>query len=104
MSKDLRSLKKYWKKISKRRITESGRASNKPCFLYFASITANTTGPAGATLRDGHSVRGEAIIDLAADVSSLNTLEFNEPLYFDKGLYVDLGNNVTSVLVQFLGA
>jgi hypothetical protein len=99
---DLRSMKRYFKKLANRRVTESSRIWEKPCFLYSVTLTATGDGVATATLRNGHEETDEAILDLAAQTSSMQQAHFSPPIYFSKGLYADLGENVTSALVHFL--
>lgn len=102
MDDDIKTLKRFSKKLIHRRITKSSRAWNKPCLIYSASITGSDAGGATAVLRDGHGTADKEVIDLAAPISSMDKMRFSPPIYLDKGLYVDVGENVTSVLVHFL--
>jgi hypothetical protein len=104
MDDDIKALKRFSKKLIHRRVDESSSVWKKPCLLYSAAITGSTTGVTTAVLRDGHGTSGKAIIDLAAVTSAMEKVRFAPPLYFDNGLYVDLGANVTSVFVHFLPA
>jgi hypothetical protein len=99
---DLETLKKYWKETETERMTADGQAYGKPAFLYAAHLTANTSGAATATIKDGHSTAGEVKVDLAALTSSKDNRNFDPPIYCKRGIYVDVGENVTSVIVHFL--
>jgi len=101
---DLTTMKKYWKDLEYDRTVVDKRVSNRPCFLYAAHLVATTGGAATAVIRDGHDTSGEAVVDLAALTSSCDPREFDPPIYLKKGLYVDVGSNVTAVLVHFLPA
>lgn len=91
-----------WKKYGYMRVTADSLICPEPCFLVSVCLVANATGASTAVIRDGHNTGGEAVIDLAALTSSKDNRSYNPPLFFKKGLYVDVGSNVTSVLVQYL--
>lgn len=99
---DLETQKAYWKELEYERVTIDGRVSNKPTFLYSVALVASTGGAATAVIRDGHDTSADAAIDLAALTSSYDFRKFDPPLYLKKGLYVDVGSNVTAVLVHYL--
>ena len=101
---DLETIKKYWKGIEYDRTAVDKKVCNRPVFLYAAHLVASTGGVATAVIRDGHDTGGEAVVDLAALTSSCDPRKFDPPIYLKKGLYVDVGGNVTSVLVHFLPA
>lgn len=101
---DLETIKAYWKETQIERITADGQAFPRAAFLYAAHLTASTGGAATAVIRDGHATTADAKIDLAALTSSKDNRNFDPPIYFKKGIYVDVGENVTSVIVNFLPA
>lgn len=99
---DLETMERYWKELEHDRATADKKSCNRPCFLYAAHLTAGTGGAATAVIRDGHDSNGEIKVDLAALTSSKDNRNFDPPVYFKKGLYLDVGDNVTSVIVHFL--
>lgn len=101
---DLVTMEIYWKALEYDRATADKKISNRPVFLYAAHLVASSVGAATAIIRDGHDTNGEAVVDLAALTSSVDPRKFDPPIYLKKGLYVDIGSNVTSVLVHFLHA
>ena len=101
---DLETIKQYWKEGQTERITADGQAYAKPAFLYAAHLTADTVGAATAVIRDGHGTTGDIKVDLAALTSSKDNRNFDPPIYCKKGIYVDVGSNVTSVIVHFIPA
>jgi hypothetical protein len=101
---DLETMKGYWKETQTQRLTTDGEAYQHGAFLYAAHLTASTVGVATAVIRDGHNTDGEIKVDLAALTSSKDNRNFDPPIYFKKGIYVDVGDNVTSVIVHFLPA
>jgi len=101
---DLESMKAYWKEMEVRETSVDAKFSNGPCFLSAAHLVAGSGGAATAIIRDGHDISGEAKVYLAALTSATDPRFFNPPIYFKKGLYVDVASNVTSVLVHFLPA
>lgn len=98
---DLETIQKYWKQLEHERATTDKKAYNRSCFLHAAHLTAATGGVATAVIRDGHDSGGEIKVDLAALTSSKDNRNFDPPLYFKKGLFIDVGDNVTSVIVHF---
>ena len=101
---DLRTMEIYWKGLEYDRAVVDKKVCNRPVFLYAAHLVAGTGGVATAVIKDGHDTGGEAVVDLAALTSSCDARRFDPPIYLKKGLYVDVGSNVTSVLVHFLPA
>ncbi len=101
---DLETLRGYWKDTEYDRVVADKKVCNRPCFLYAAHLVAGAGGAATAVIRDGHDTGGEAVVDLAALTSSNDPRRFDPPIFFKKGLYVDIGSNVTSVLVHFMPA
>jgi hypothetical protein len=99
---DLETIESYWMRAEWERITADKKITGRPCFLYAAHLTASAVGAATAVVRDGTETAAEAVINLAALTSSFDTRNFDPPIYLKKGLYVDVGDNVTSVLVHFL--
>ncbi len=99
---DLETIKEYWKELESEETSVDKKFSNGPCFLSAAHLTASSGGAATAIIRDGHDITGEAKIYLSALTSATDPRFFNPPIYFKKGLYVDVGLNVTSVMVHFL--
>jgi hypothetical protein len=99
---DLESIKQYWKETEKERTAVDLLVHGRPCFLYAAQLAAGTGGAATAVIRDGHDTGAEAVMDLAALTSSNDSRNFDPPIYLKKGLYIDVGSNVTSVLVHYL--
>ena len=99
---DLETMEIYWKELEYDRTAVDKKVHNRPCFLYAAHLVAGTGGAATAVIRDGHDTGGEAVVDLAALTSSCDPRKFDPPIFLKKGLYVDVGSNVASVLVHFL--
>lgn len=97
-------MKEYWKDLELDETAVDKKVSNGPCFLSAAHLTASSGGAATAIVRDGHDTTGEAKIHLAALTSATDPRFFNPPLFFRRGLYIDVGSNVTSLLVHFLPA
>lgn len=83
-------------------VTADEKVSGRPCFLYAAHLAAGTGGAATAIIRDGTETAADAVITLAALTSSFDVRNFDPPIYFKKGIHVDVGNNVTSVLVVYM--
>ena len=92
---------KLCKTFTSRRATESGLITSGPALVFSAHMVAGETGAATAALYPSHGAFGEPLVDLAAIQSSVDPRVFVPPIYFDQGVWVEFGDNVTSVLVQF---
>jgi len=78
--------------------------SSRAAYVFSVTISSNGSGESDAVLRDGVDATGEIVLDLYCADEEQHQLEFNVPVYFRKGIFVDYGTNVQSVVVQFLGA
>ena len=87
--------------FSSRRATESGLITSGPALIFSVYMVAKATGDATAALYDTHGAFGKPLVDLAAVQSSTDPRVFVPPIYFDQGVWVEFGDNVASVLVQF---
>jgi len=94
--------KKDWKEWQWNRSTASGRVCLTPCFLSHVSLTADAVGAAVAAIYDGHGTAEDKVTDLGAVQHGHTPYPFNPPLFLRKGLFVEIGANVKSVLVHFL--
>jgi hypothetical protein len=99
---DLETMEDYWKMLEHDLVAADKKVCNRPCYLYAAQLVSNTSGASTAVIRDGHDTSGEVVVDLAALTSSNDPRRWDPPIYFKKGLFVDIGTNVTSVLVHYL--
>lgn len=101
---DIETMMTYWKELDHELVAADKKVCNGPCFLYGAALVSTTGGASTAVIRDGHDTSGDPAVDLAALTSSNDPRMFDPPIYLKKGLFVDIGSNVTSVLVHFLRA
>ena len=101
---DLETMESYWKRLDFELTTADKKVSNGPSFVYAAHLVANTGGVGTAIIRDGHDTSGEAVISLSALTSSNDPRKFDPPLYFKKGIFVDVVANVGSILIHFMRA
>ena len=101
---DLETMEIYWKELEYDRSAVDKKVCNRPVFLYAAHLVATSGGASTAVIRDGHDSNGDIVIDLAALTSSSDIRKFDPPLYLKKGLFVDVGAFVASVLVHFMPA
>ena len=101
---DLETMENYWKQAEYDETAVDKKVCNRPCFLYAAHLTGSAGAVATAIIRDGHDTGGEAVVYLAAVTSGNDIRNFDPPIYFKKGLYIDVVSNATSVLVHFMPA
>ena len=100
MEDDTGKAKPEWKKLVKLRVTETAHAWKQPCFIHFVSITADPAGPATAIIRDGNNGSAQQLLNMTAQASDMTPLRFKPPLYFERGVHIEIGSNVTSVFLH----
>ena len=90
------------KKIRLERVTLDGVVCNSPCLLYSVIIASDGVGEGDADLYDGTSIQDERKLDLYTVDEMMYELIFNTPVYMRKGIYIDIGTNCESVVVQYM--
>jgi len=73
---------------------------NGPCELEYFNV-APSAGAAECALYNGVDTSGELIIPVYLAVQLNYEYNPNPPIYCSKGLFIDIGDNVTGVLVQW---
>jgi len=99
---DLITQMEAWKEAQVDQVTADKLVCGKPCFLLSACLVASSVGAATVVLRDGHSTSGDALITLGAPTSGNDHRNFSFPIYFKKGLYADVGSNVTELDLHYI--
>ena len=69
-------------------------------YLVDAILSAAAGGASTVTIYDGHNTSGKVLVILSCVASTKDHLNPREPIPFENGLYVDVGSNVASLLVQ----
>ena len=86
--------------ISRQWVTASALLAEKECELLFAYLVPSAAN-ASVTLYDGENTTGDLIATLKEAAVSGHEFTPPVPIYCRKGLYVDVGSNVTGVLVMW---
>lgn len=76
--------------------------AEKECELLFAYLVPSAAA-ADATLYDGENTTGRLIVTLKTAAATGHKFKPPVPVYCSKGLYVDIGSNVTGVFVMWRG-
>lgn len=82
-------------------LTADQLVSKVPTFVKHVCLTAGTGGAATALVYNGVDVSGELKIALSAIASTHFEDTYETPICFDKGIYIDVGSNVTLFTIQF---
>lgn len=90
------------KAIHSQRCAVDTAVTDSPALVYSLTLCSDGGGIADAVVYDGSSAKGDRKIDLRVIDDDMRPLMFNPPLYFARGIFVDVGSNVDSVLVQYL--
>lgn len=89
------------KGISWLTVTADTLVSTKPVWFYGAIILTSVTG-GDATIYNGHdAAAGRKWARLEGIANESRPVIFPKPFLFDRGLYIDVGSDVTEVTVGF---
>ncbi len=93
---------KEWKKVATVYTTADRLICPTPCFLFsfFASGYKNDNGE--LHLYDGHGAIGNPKYHIRVAATDSKFLDFSVPVYFTKGMYLDIVNKIDSVTIQYL--
>ncbi|MHA2265232.1 MAG: hypothetical protein ACXAEN_22790 [Candidatus Thorarchaeota archaeon] len=87
--------------IRTERTTGNQVVSNTPSLLFSIIICSDSNGAATATIYDGSSTAANQKIDVAVIDDDMRDLVFNPPMYFSRGIYVEHGSNITSIVIRY---
>lgn len=90
------------KELQFERLTIDGVVCQGPAVLFNADLVGAAGGASTAIVFDGNSTAGRVMINLAAVTSTADRAPYNQGLFFPRGIYVDVGANVTSVSFLFI--
>lgn len=90
---------KDWEMI---KVTADGQEVKGPCLLKSIQVRSGSGGVGVATLYDGSSASGKDVVCITAATSRCSRNDYDMPVYFPKGIYVDLGTNAEFVRIQIL--
>lgn len=92
---------KDWAEWITRNISINQILCPSPCFVTHICLSSTTGGVSTTSVYNGVDANAELKLYLAALQSTHFTDDFSIPVYFDKGLYVALGSNVASFVIQY---
>ena len=81
-------------------VIDDKKLSDGPCELLYANLVVSAA-TGSAVIYNGKNASGHEVAPLVSAV--VTNLQFTPsvPVYCENGLYVDVGSNVTGVLVQW---
>lgn len=81
--------------------TATGKIALQPVLLFSVTAVSDDVGTGEITLRNGSSTSGEIKLVMSVYKGITRQLSWSPPLFFDKGLHLEKGANVTGVLFQY---
>jgi len=90
------------KNIAWKWVTVDTVLSNRPCWLYYAKLVPSAAS-GSATIYNGKSAAEGVIVKIQDLLAEEGVFAPPQPVWCDKGLFVDVGSNVTGVFVQWQG-
>jgi hypothetical protein len=88
--------------VSRQWVTVDTVLCEKECELLFAYLVPSAAG-ADATLYNGDNATGELIATLESAAKTGHKFRPPVPVYCARGLFIDIGSNVTGVFVMWRG-
>lgn len=81
-------------------LTADQLLSHGPCELLFAHLVVSAAST-DTHLYDGDNTKGSKVVTLESEAVSGLTFKPPVPIYCRRGLYVDIGSNVTGLFIQW---
>lgn len=81
-------------------VTADRLLSRGPCEVVYVMLTGGA-GNADVTLYDGENTSGDRLFTLEALQHVSQQIHLSVPIYCRRGLYVDIGTNVTGCFIQW---
>lgn len=92
----------WWTKTIQEFIEADRILHHGPCLLFSATITSDAGGRADSIIYDGFSADAPVKQLLTCIDTDTRQLVFYPPVVFVRGLYIDVGNNVQGISVNYL--
>lgn len=81
-------------------VTADQKLSSGPCNLLYAYLVVSAAST-DSHLYDGQNDQGDRVVTLESAVATGHPFRPPAPIFCRKGLYVDVGTNVTGIFVQW---
>ena len=94
-------IEKWAREIRTERVTVDRCLSQGPCYVYHLAMASDSSGAATATIYDGVSAKGDVRVEMTCIDDYFDHQDFWPPMYFNRGLFIDVGANVLSVIVRY---
>jgi len=80
-------------------LTADQRVSDRKITLYRVIVTPTSAGIGTATLRNGANTSAEVFLPIRTPSAVTLDLDFGPGVTLDRGLYIDVGDRITGILV-----
>ncbi len=98
---DREGIECWSKEVRTERVTGDRCLSQGPSYIFHLALASDSAGIATASIYNGVSSKGDLKIDMTCIDDDYVQHDYWPPMYFDRGIYVVLGNNVKSVIVRY---
>lgn len=82
-------------------VSASGVVCQKPCWLYSVTLSGYASGSNVIQLYDAQAAVGDARLGLRAAQYTSTPVIFNQPMLFNKGLWVEIAAGTCNVCGQY---
>lgn len=95
------NLEAWCKQNDWRRVTVDGTVHHGPCLIWHLRLESDGEGDADAKVYNNPGGANGDYMQLYTVDESAHDSPFMPPLYYDQGIYVDVGTNVAAVMLHF---
>ncbi len=93
---------KEWKQVATDYMTADRLICPTPCFLFSVFVSGYRNDNGELHLYDNQAAIGNPKYHIRVMSTDSKFIEFNVPVYFTKGMYLDIINKCDSVTIQYL--
>ena len=94
-------IEKWAMDIRTERVTVDRCLCQGPAWIYHLAMASDSSGAATAFIYNGVSAKGDLKIDMTSIDDYFAQHDYWPPMYFDRGIFVDIGAKVLSVIVRY---
>lgn len=87
--------------IHTERVTADGVVCNSPSLIFSICLESDQVNDGDATVYDGVSTKAPTLFFLTCTKYGVDFRAFTQPVVANRGIYVDIGDNVTAVVIQY---
>lgn len=94
-------MEKEWKEWITRNLTADELLNLGPCWVKYIALSSNSSGIATVNVHNSQDTSGEVLLYLTTIDDDHSSDMFEIPVFFSQALYVNIGSNAASFIIQY---